>query len=77
MSTYVTHILHKRHETGTAEETLKHLKPCNKGTKMNCWEPYLLNIHYKHNLLNSEQPITDTNRLFDLAVIPRDLQSTY
>ena len=38
ISTYAMHILHNRHQYGPADETLKLLKPCNKGTKMNCWE---------------------------------------
>jgi hypothetical protein len=33
-----------------------------------------MNIHYKHNILISEQQVTDTIPLFDLAYIPRDLQ---
>ena len=32
-SAYVTHILDNRHEFGPAEESLKLLKPCTKGTK--------------------------------------------
>ena len=36
-SAYTMHILHNRHEFGPVEETLKLLKPCTKGTKMNCW----------------------------------------
>jgi hypothetical protein len=33
-------------------------------------------MNYKQGLLISEQQVTDTNPLFDLAIIPRDLQST-
>jgi hypothetical protein len=33
-------------------------------------------MHYKQGLLIPEQQVTDTNRLFDLATIPRDLQTT-
>jgi len=69
------HILHNRHQFGPADETLKLLKPCNKGIKMNCWEALYMNMHYKHGLLISEQ-VTDTNPLFDLATVPRDLQAT-
>jgi len=32
--------------------------------------------HYKQGLLIPEQQVTDTNPLFDLATIPRDLQTT-
>jgi hypothetical protein len=76
LSAHDMHILHNRHEFGPAEETLKLLKPCNKGTKMNCWETLFMNMHYKQDLLISEQQTTDTNPLFDLAIIPRDLQNT-
>ena len=38
ISAYALHVLINRHEYGTAEETLELLKPCNKGTRMNCWE---------------------------------------
>jgi hypothetical protein len=40
ISAYALHILNNRHEYGTAEETLELLKPCNKGTRMNCWETF-------------------------------------
>jgi len=35
-----------------------------------------MNVLYKQGLLISEQQVTDTNPLFDLAIIPRDLQPT-
>ena len=67
------HILDNRHEFGSAEETLKLLKPCRKDTKMNCWESLFMHIYHKQNILISEQQITDTNSLSDLAHIPCDL----
>jgi hypothetical protein len=70
------HILHNRHQYGPADETQKLLKPCNKDTKMNCWEALYMNMHYKQGLLISEQQVTDTNPLFGLAIIPRDLKAT-
>jgi len=70
------HILHNRHQFGPEDKTLKLLKPCNKGIKMNCWEALYMNILYKQGLLISEQQVTDTNPLFDLATVPRDLQAT-
>ena len=73
-SAYALHILDNRHEFGPEEEILKLLKPCTKGTRMNCWEALFMHIHYKYNILISEQQVTDTNPLFDLARIPRDLQ---
>jgi hypothetical protein len=44
---------------------------------MNFWEALYMNMHYQQGLLISEQQVTDTNPLFDLAIIPRDLQATY
>jgi hypothetical protein len=35
-----------------------------------------MNMLYKQGLLIPEQHITDTNLLFDLATVPRDLQNT-
>jgi len=35
-----------------------------------------MNMLYKQGLLISEQQVTDTNPLFDLATIPCDLQAT-
>ena len=69
------HILHNRHQFCPADETLKLLKPCNKGIKMNCWEALYMNMLHKQGLLISEQ-VTDTNPLFDLATVPHDLQAT-
>jgi len=43
---------------------------------MNCWEALYMNMHYKQGLLIHEQQVTDTNPLFDLATIPRDLQTS-
>jgi hypothetical protein len=69
------HIFHNRHQYGPADETQKLLKQCNKGTKMNCWAALYMNMHYKQDLLIAEQQVTDTNPLYDLAIIPRDLQA--
>ena len=33
-----------------------------------------MHIYHKHNVLISEQQVTDTNPLFDLAYVPRDPQ---
>jgi hypothetical protein len=76
ISAYAMHILHNRHQFGPADETLKLLNPCSKGTKMNCLEALYMNMFYKQGLLIPEQHITDIKPLFDLASIPRDLQNT-
>jgi hypothetical protein len=40
-SAYAMHILNNKHEYGTTNKTLKLLKQCNKGLKMNCWASFL------------------------------------
>jgi hypothetical protein len=70
----LVHILNNRHEFGPAEQTLKLLKPCTKGTRMNCWEALYMQLHHRRGTLVPEQQVNDTNPLFDLAYIPRDLQ---
>jgi len=71
------HILHNRHQFGPADEKLKLLNPCNKGIKMNCWDASYMNMLCKQGLLISEKQVTDTNPLFDLATVPRDLQAAF
>ena len=72
-SAYATHILDNRHEFGPAEETLKLLKPCSKGSRMDCWESLFIYLHHRHNILIDEQQTNYNNPLFELASIPRDL----
>jgi hypothetical protein len=43
-SAYAMHILNNKHEYGTANETLKLIKPCHEGLKMNCWESFYIQI---------------------------------
>ena len=74
ISAYSMHILNSRDEFGPTEETFRLLKPCTKGTRMNCWEAMFIYTHHKHNILISKQQVTDTNPLFDLAYIPCDLE---
>ena len=70
---YATHILDNRHEFGPAKETLKLLKPCSKGSRMDCWESLFIHLHHRHNILIDEQQANDNNPLFALASIPCDL----
>ena len=72
-SAYATHILDNRHEFGPAEETLKLLKPCSKGSRMDCWESLFIHLHHRHKILIDEQQANDNKPLFELAFIPRDL----
>jgi len=67
ISAYALHILNNRHEYGIAEETLELLKPCNKGTKLNCWEALYMHAFYQHNILIEEQKVNDINPLYELA----------
>ena len=69
---YAMHILDNRHEFGPAEETLKLLKPCS--IRHNWFLGSLfIHLHHKHNILIAEQHANDTNPLFEVASIPRDL----
>ena len=43
-SAYAMHILNNRNNFGPTEETLKLLKPCTKGTRMNCWEALFIHM---------------------------------
>jgi hypothetical protein len=69
---YALHKLNNRHEYGTAKETLELLKPCNKGTKMNCWEALYMQAHYQRNVLIEEQKVIDINPLYELADTPHN-----
>jgi len=72
-SAYATDILDNRHEFGPAGETRKLLKPCSKGSRMDCWESLFIHLHHRHNILIDKQQANDTNPLFELVSIPRDL----
>ena len=48
VSAYELHILGNKHEYGTAAETLTLLRPCHKGTHMNCWETFYMQAFHKH-----------------------------
>jgi hypothetical protein len=54
-----------KHEYGTANETLKLLKPCNKGLKINCWESFYIQIYCQRNRLITEQLTGDYNPLYE------------
>jgi hypothetical protein len=66
-SAYALHILNNKHEYGTAAKTLELLKPCHKGTHMNCWETFYMQIFHQHKLLINEQNISDTNPIYELT----------
>ena len=73
ISACALHILNNRHEYGTSEETLELLKPCNKGTRINCWEALYMQALHQHNILIEEQQVNDRNPLYELAHTSRDL----
>jgi len=54
-SVYALHILNHKHEYGTAAETSELLKPCHKGTRMDCWETFYMQTFHKHKILITEQ----------------------
>jgi hypothetical protein len=66
-SAYALQILNNKHDYGTAEETLKLLKPCQKGTRMNCWETFCMQLFHQHNTLITEQQVNDTSPSHETA----------
>jgi len=75
-SAYAIHILNNRHKYGAANDILRLLQPCSKGTKMNCWESLYIQIYRQHNRLITEQLANDANPLYEQAYLPRALQNT-
>jgi hypothetical protein len=67
------HILNNKHGYGTAEETLELLKPCNKGTRMNSWEAFYMQVFHQHKIFIKEQQVNDKKPLYVLAYTSRDL----
>jgi len=57
------HVLNNKHDYGTTEETLELLKSCHKGTRMNCWETFYMQLFYQNNSLINEQQVRDINPL--------------
>jgi hypothetical protein len=68
-SAYAAHILENRHEYGTTEDTLHLLKACQKGSRMNCWEALYIQAYHQQKVLITEQQVSDTNPLFEIANI--------
>jgi hypothetical protein len=68
-SAYAAHILQNRHVYVTAANTLQLLKACQKGTRMNCWEELYIQTFHQQKVLNTEQQVSNTNPLFELANI--------
>jgi hypothetical protein len=61
-------MLNNKHEYGTAEETLDLLKSCQKGTLMNCWETFYMQLFHQHSTLINEQQVKDTNLLYEIEM---------
>ena len=59
-----------RHECGTKEDTLRLLKSCQKGRHLDCWEALYIQVIRQEKVLIDEQPVSDTNPVFELAKIP-------
>ena len=71
MSTiYATHILNKRHEYGTAQDTLGLIQPCRKGQRMNSWENLYIQMYQQQGKLIAEQQVHEHSPLYDLALPP-------
>jgi hypothetical protein len=75
-SAYETHILENRHEYGTRESTLKLLQACQKGTRMDCWEAFYIQVLHQQTkkILITEQQVSDVNPLFALAKVTNTLR---
>jgi len=73
LSAYALHILQNRHEYGTTADTVQILKICQKGTHMNCWEALYMQVFHQHRVLITEQQVSDTNPLYELASTTRIL----
>jgi hypothetical protein len=65
-----THIQHTRIQPNWRD--FKTIKTLHKSTRINYWEALLM--QYPSVTLISDEQVTDTNPLFDLAYILRDLQ---
>ena len=78
LSAYALHILQNRHEYGTIADILQLLKTCRKDTRMNCWEVLYIRVFHQNKVLITEQHISDTNPLYELActtrILPRNPQ---
>jgi hypothetical protein len=66
-SVYALHILNNNHDYGTAEETLELLKLCHKGTRMNFWKTFYIQLFHQHGTLINEQQVNDINPLYKIA----------
>jgi hypothetical protein len=66
-SAYALHILNNKHDFGTAEETLKLLKLCHKGTPLNWWETFYMQLFHQHGTLINEQQVNNINPLYEIA----------
>ena len=72
-SAYATHILDKRHEYGTAKDTLRLIQPCRNGQQMNSWENLYLQMYNRQGKLNTEQQTHEHSTLYELALAPADI----
>jgi hypothetical protein len=68
-SAYARHILNNRHQLGPIEDTLQIIKPCTKGTQMNCFENFYIQLYHKQGLLMEEQKKTETNSLYAIIQV--------
>jgi hypothetical protein len=66
--------LENRHEYGTEEYTLQLLKACQKRTHMNCWEELYKQAFHQQKLLITEEQVSNTKPLFELAKITNTAQ---
>jgi hypothetical protein len=60
-------MVNNRHENGNVEQTRELLKPCDKGIKMNCWEPFFIHSLRKQNVVINDQMVKDLILPYELA----------
>jgi len=75
-SAYALHILQNRHKFEPIIDTLQLLKTCSKGTHMNCWEAFYMQVFHQHKILIAEQQVGDSNPFYELVnttkILPRN-----
>ena len=78
LTAYALHILQNRHAYGTIADTLQLLKTRQKGTRTKCWDALYMPVFRQHKVLITEQQVSDTNPLYELAsttrILPRNPQ---
>jgi hypothetical protein len=68
--------LNNGHEYGRLENTLRMLKPCQKGNFMNLWETFHIQQLHHLRLLTDEQQQHELNPLYTLGRVPQQFTAS-